>query len=399
MSDLSVLDTRPEPGPPREYHFPAFERSTLANGLTVIRADVPGRPLLQVQLMIRGDAGGGATTEDAAAAGVTRLAAKAMTEGTQAYDAIELIEASERIGAELGADSGWDSLTTHVEVPRRRLEAALELLAEVSLRPTFPEAEVERLREERLNDIRQATADARRRVERAFPATVYDEAVPYSRPMAGSDVSVATLDRDVVASRHADLTHPSAATLIVSGDLGGIDIEGLVEGAFGAWSDGRAVEDVAPTPATPHADGRRVVIVDRPGAPQSEIRVGHVGVPRKTADYHALSVMNALLGGLFTSRLNRLLREEKGYTYGVHSGFDMRRAAGPFAVRGAFESDTTAPAVADILAELERVRSAPPEAEELDMAKDFLVGVFPAALRDLGPGGGCPRRGGRSRVA
>ena len=122
---------------------------------------------------------------------------------------------------------------------------------------------------------------------------------------------------------------------------------------------------------------RRVVLIDRPGAPQSEVRVGHIGQPRSTPDYHALSVMNALLGGLFTSRLNALLREEKGYTYGVHSGFDMRRAAGPFSVRCAVESDVTAPAVADIVAELGRVRAAPVEADELDMARDFLVGVFP----------------------
>ena len=120
-----------------------------------------------------------------------------------------------------------------------------------------------------------------------------------------------------------------------------------------------------------------VVLVHRPGAPQSELRIGHVGTKRLIVDFHALSVTNALLGGLFNSRLNRLLREERGYTYGVHSGFDMRRAAGPFAVRCAVESDVTAPAIVDIMSELERLREDPVEAAELDAARDYLIGVFP----------------------
>lgn len=376
MNDLAVLDRRPEPGEPREYHFPPFTRSTLANGLTVIRANVPGRPLLQAQLIVRGDAGGGGTSEDPAVAGITRLAAHAMTEGTDRYSAVELIEATERLGADLAADSGWDSLATHIEVPRSRISGALALLAEVSLRPVFPEDEVVRLRDERLNDIRQATADPRRRVERAFPATIYDSAVPYARPLGGTSDSVGAIDRDAMVERHAALMHPSASTIIVSGDLDGVDVDGPIEAAFGAWK-GEAPTVLEPTAVAANDKGRRVVIVDRPGAPQSEVRVGHIGQPRSTPDYHALSVMNALLGGLFTSRLNALLREEKGYTYGVHSGFDMRRAAGPFAVRCAVESDVTAPAVVDIVAELGRVGEAPVEAEELAMARDFLVGVFP----------------------
>jgi len=131
---------------------------------------------------------------------------------------------------------------------------------------------------------------------------------------------------------------------------------------------------VAPDSPRP---GRRVVVVDRPGAPQSEVRIGHVGTARRIDGFHALAVMNALLGGLFNSRLNRLLREERGYTYGVHSDFDMRRAAGPFSVRCAVETDVTAPAIVDIMAELTRIREAPVDQDELETARDYLVGVFP----------------------
>ncbi len=170
---------------------------------------------------------------------------------------------------------------------------------------------------------------------------------------------------------------PEACTLIACGDLDGVPLDDIVAGAFGDWPTVEAEPAVASLSPDEPAAGRRVVLVDRPGAPQSEIRIGHVGTPRRIDDFHALSVTNALLGGLFNSRLNRLLREERGYTYGVNSSFEMRRAAGPFAVRCAVESDVTAAAIADIMAELSRIREAPVEDDELRAARDYLVGVFP----------------------
>ena len=373
---LAILDQRPQPGRPRDYDFPAFERTTLENGLTILRCHVPGRPLLQAQLIVRGDAGGGATSEDPALAGATMLTARAMSEGTTQRDAVAFVEAAERLGAEMGAGAGWDSLSVHVEVARTHLEAAMGLFAEMALQPAFPEREVERLREERLNDLQQVMADARRRAEKAFPAVIYADDAAYGRPLGGVEETVAPIDHDTLAERHAALMRPQAATLIVCGDIEDLAVDDLAAEAFGSW----LTEAEAPaTPSAPDAaaDGRRVVLVDRPGAPQSELRIGHVGAPRRIEDYHALQVTNALLGGLFNSRLNMLLREERGYTYGVHSGFDLRRAAGPFAVRCAVESDVTAAAVADIMAELGRIADDPVEDDELTAARDYLVGVFP----------------------
>lgn len=378
MSDaLAVLDQRPQPGEPRPYDFPDFERSVLPNGLSVIRAHVPGRPLLQAQLIVRGDAGGGATSEATDQAGVTVLLARAMSEGTDVRDAVAFVEASERLGAEMGAAAGWDSLSVHVEVPRAHLSEAMELFAEMSLQPSFPEAEVERLRGERLNDLQQVMADPRRRAEKTYPAVVYTDAAAYGRATGGSEETVASLDQAAVIARHRELLRPEAATLIVCGDLDGVPTDEIAATAFGSWSSTAEGPTGPTTDVDAPAAARRVVLIDRPGAPQSEVRVGHVGTPRVIDDFHAVSVMNALLGGLFNSRLNRLLREERGYTYGVQSGFDMRRAAGPFAVRCAVESAVTAPAIIDIMAELERIREAPVEQEELDAARDYLVGVFP----------------------
>ena len=379
MSDdrLAILDRRPQPGEPRDYDFPDFERSTLENGLTLLRCHVPGRPLLQAQLIVRGDAGGGGTSEDPAQAGATVLTARAMSEGTAERDAVEFVEAAERLGSEMRASAGWDSLSVNVEVPRSHLAAAMPLFAELALQPSFPEREVERLRDERLNDLQQVMADSRRRAEKAYPAVIYADAAAYARPLGGTEETVAPLDREVLAARHAAQMRPEASTLIVCGDLDGLALDDIVASAFGDWSAGEGEPSVAPQAPDRTAGVRRVVVVDRPGAPQSEIRVGHVGTPRLIDDFHALSVMNAMLGGLFNSRLNMLLREERGYTYGVSSGFDMRRAAGPFAVRCAVESDVTAPAVADIVAELARVGHDPVSDEELDAARDYLIGVFP----------------------
>jgi zinc protease len=378
MNDLAVLDRRPGAGSPRAYDFPDFGRLRLPGGLTLLRAHVPGRPLLQAQLIVGGGAGGGATDEPAAQAGVTVLTARALSEGTVRRDAVAFVEAAERLGAGLAASASWDSFTAHVEVPRTRLGPALELLAEMALQPSFPDREVQRLREERLNDLKQAMADARRRVERLFPEIIYADGASYGRLVAGSEATVSQLDRDALAARHAALVRPEACTVIVCGDLEGLPLTDLVGSAFVAWPETPPGEGVmeAPAPDSPRP-GRQVVVVDRPSAPQSEIRIGHVGAPRRIEDFHALAVMNALLGGLFNSRLNRLLREERGYTYGVHSDFDLRRAAGPFAVRCAVESAVTAPAIADILAELERIRDAEVAPDELTAARDYLVGVFP----------------------
>ncbi len=373
---LAHLDERPVAGPPREYRFPRLDRSRSDNGLTVVSAHLPGRPLLVAHLLVHGP-GSGVTGEPADQAGATVLAARALTEGTANHDAVELIEASERLGAELSADAGWDSFAVSVDVPRSRLTPALALLAEVALQPSFPADEVERLREERLNDLMQAHAEPRRRVERAFAETIYADGAAYQRSLGGSEDTVPRITRDVLVARHAALMRPSEATLLLAGDLTGLDVRSLVDGSLGSWQ-----APSVPPPVRGVADkrapgGRRVVVIDRPGSPQSELRIGHRGVPRRNPDFHAISVLNALLGGLFGSRLNALLREEKGYTYGVHSTFDMRVGSGPFAVRTAVQTEFTVPSVVETLAELGRIRDGLATDEELTIARDYLAGVFP----------------------
>jgi zinc protease len=383
MTDESVriVSERPTPGTPRPYEFPHVERSRLANGLSLAVVDLPGRLLVSASLVLRN----GAVDEPDGEAGATVLAARALTEGTESYDAIALVEAGERLGAALHAEAGWDAMSIGVDVPAARLEAALELLAEVALRPTFPEAEVERLRDERLNDLLQAEADPRRRADEVFAGTIYSGGSPYHRPSGGTRESVAGLDASRLRAAYQRGLDPARATLVVGGDLSGVDVAAIADRLLGGWGAPYGAGSTGSIVAEGAVRERFVRVIHRPGSVQTEIRIGHVGLPRRIADFHSVSVMGAILGGLFNSRLNTKLREEKGYTYGAGAGFDLRRGAGPFAARAAVNTDVTVPAIADTLAELDRIREAPVTEAELKAAKDYLVGVFPLRFETPGP--------------
>jgi zinc protease len=376
----TVIDTRPTPGTPRPYDFPAFERFRLANGLTVVTAHLAGRPLVSAALLMTN----GAVDEPPEWAGATILAARALSEGTQRYDAIELVEAAERLGAGLHAEASWDATSAGVDVPGARLEAALELLAEMVRHPTFPPSEVERLRDERLNDLLQARADPRRRAEEAFTETIYTADSPYPPPGGGTPETVKGLDREILQAAYERGMDPGRATFLVAGDLTGLDVGAIVGRLFGDWQPSAHVHAGGAITAAGHNGATAIRLVHRTGSVQTEVRIGHVGVPRRIDDYAALSVTGAILGGLFNSRLNMKLREEKGYTYGASAGWDLRRGAGPFAARAAVNGEATTPAIQDILTELHRIRDGRVTDAELKSAKDYLIGVFPIRFETPG---------------
>lgn len=235
MSETTVIATRPTPGRPRPYEFPAFERSVLSNGLALIVAPMPGRPLISASLLLRN----GAADDAPAIAGATSLASRALSEGTERYDAVALVEATERLGAGLHADAGWDAATVSVEVPVARLEPALGLLAEMAAHPTFPAREVDRLREERLNDLLQARAEPRRRVDEAFIGTIYQSSSPYHQPSGGLAGTVETLDPGRLAEAWRRGFDPARMTLILAGDLDGAGGGGplaIAEALLGGWT-------------------------------------------------------------------------------------------------------------------------------------------------------------------
>jgi zinc protease len=251
------------------------------------------------------------------------------------------------------------------------------------LRPAFPEAEVDRLRDERLTDLLQVKADPRRRADEAYIAAIYASSSPYHRPAGGIEKTVTRLDAAALRSTHAGHAAPGNAALVVAGDVDPGAVVRAAEALLGDWAT-----DTSPRPAIDDRAGlasREVRVIHHPGSVQTEIRVGHPGLPRLHPDFHAVAVMSAILGGLFNSRLNMKLREEKGYTYGAAAGFDLRRARGPFTARAAVHTEATVPALQDLLAELDRIRETPVSDSELRAARDYLVGVFPLRFETPGP--------------
>jgi predicted Zn-dependent peptidase len=368
---------RPTPGAPRPYRFPDFDRRRLDNGLTVWMVPSPGAHVASVHLLVDG----GAASEDETKAGVAALTAQLLPTGTRRLDAAEFAEATERLGIEVSSESSWDSARAAFQSLPEHLEEGMSLLAEMVREPRLNPAEFERLRAERLADILQSRADPGRLAEEMFLRHVYDESTPYRRVSAGVPATVSALTLDDVRAHHDANWRPGNGHLIV---VGWIDPEAVMRAAqlaFGDW-EGTAAGHRTMHPAP--GGGRRVVIVDRPGSVQSELRVGHIGIERTSDRYFPALVTGALLGGVFGSRLNLRLREELGYTYGARAGFDPRRAAGPFSASSAVQTEVTTDAIRELLGQLDRIRAEAPEERELREVRDFLVGVFPLRFETTG---------------
>ncbi len=370
---MTVADAlpRPTPGPSRAYRFPAFERLTLDNGLHVVVAPVSKLPIATVVALV--DAG--AAADPQGREGVALLTARALAEGTERSDGAQLAERFERLGTALDSSADWDSAPVRITVTTERLPAAVALLAEVIREPSFPEREVERLKQERLAELLQQRAEPRGLADDMFGKFAYVAGSRYALPDGGTESTVESLDHGAARAFYDECYSPTSTTLIVVGDVTAERARAMVADAFDSWA-GRTVKPVAVVDR-PAATTRIVHVIGKPDAPQSELRVGHVGVPRLHPEYFPIVVMNAILGGLFSSRINLNLREAHAYTYGAFSSFDWRRAAGPFTVSTAVRSDVTDAAVREILLEIDKLREAGVSDAELTLATSYLDGVFP----------------------
>lgn len=366
--DLSV---RPTPGAPRAYRFPAFESVVLPNGLRVVIAPQRKLPLVTVLALV--DAG--SVADPVGQEGVAQLTASLLTEGTGALTGAALAELVELMGSSLDAGADWDSSVVKLTTLSTRLPDAISVLARVLTEPSLPDDEFQRLRTERLADLLQQRSEPRSLADEAFAQVIYAPGARYAKPDGGTEQSVRSLTLDHLRAFHADRYSPVVTTVVLVGDVSVDDGIALVTRVLGGWTGTRPADSLAPdrTLSSP----RGVRIVRKVDAPQSELRVGHVGPVRLTPDYFPLVLCNAILGGLFSSRLNLNLREEHAYTYGAHSGFDWRRWAGPFSMDAAVQSDVTAKAVREILNEFEKIRAEPVTSSELSLAQSYLDGVFP----------------------
>jgi predicted Zn-dependent peptidase len=378
MTGARLVAERPEPSPPRPWTFPSFRRLEAAGG-RLIACDLPGRPLAVVSLVI--DAG--ATTEEAGKEGVGQVVARALSEGTQQLDAYEFAVASERLGAVWRASVDWDSLRCGFEVPVDNLVEAARLLADAAREPAFDDATLTRVRDERVDEIALELSQPGPRAVAAFTAAVFEGDSRYSSPDGGTASTVGGLSPDDVRSFREQRFGPQTATGIIVGDLAAVDVESVGEALFGGWkSDATA----APPPQIQvRSSARRIVVVDRPGSVQSMLYAGHDGPSRVTPDYVPMTTMALVLGGMFNSRLNYRLREDKGYSYGAFGSFDCRRHGGTFAARSAVQTEVTAPALSDAVGEIVAMRDAGVQDEELDQARSYRAGVFPISFAGPGP--------------
>lgn len=371
--------TPPKPTAPPALKLPPVQKQKLSNGLEVWVVEQHEVPMVQLNLIVR--AGSGA--DPAGRYGLASMTANMLDEGAGGKSALELADAVEFLGAQLGITSTFDYSAVRLSTPISRLDDALSLMADVVMRPTFPANELERLRKERLTRLLQARDDPAAIIEIAFPRLVFGDKHRYGTAAGGSEAAVKAMTLDEVRGFHTAYYRPEHSTVLVVGDVTPAAVMPLLERAFGQWKPAGTGAKVAPVPAAAQLAKRQLYIVDKPGAAQSQIRIGWVGVPRSTPDYPTLQVLNTILGGSFTSRLNTNLRETHGYSYGAFSGFEERISPGAFSARAGVQTDKTAEALREFFNEFAGILK-PIPGEELEKAKNYVALGFPAEFESTG---------------
>jgi zinc protease len=363
----------PTPGSPVVFAFPDVRRRTLDNELRVCTIEHHDVPLITCFVLLPA----GSSQDPDGQPGLAALAGDLLDEGSGDLDALQIHEALGRIGAHLDTEIGADATLLELTVLAQHAPRAFDLLASMVVAPRLEQQDFERVRELRLNRLIQLRTLPPALADRVFTELLYP-GHPYGHLPIGTEASLQALTLGDVTRFHQRVFRPRHATVIAVGDASHGALVELVERAFGSWlpEGGKASDglvDVA-SMAAPALHGGRVATVHRPGAAQSELRIGHVGLPRTTPDYHALLVLNMVLGGQFVSRLNMNLREEKGYTYGARTSFEFRRGPGPFVFQTSVQSEVTAEAVREVLGELESIRGDRPiTPQELDLGQAALT--------------------------
>ena len=373
--DRSKPPTLP-PAPP--LRVPAVASTTLPNGLELAVVEMHKVPVVDVSLVI----GAGSVRDPVDLPGLATFTATMLQQGAGRRGAIDIADEAAFLGASLNTGASYDAAVASIHVPKRQLGPALDLLADVVLRPTFSDSEVTRQRELRRTQILQQQDQPVVMANLAFSAIIFGAAHPYGRPLNGTEAAVAALTRDRVAQFYATYYHANAARVLFVGDITLDEARQLVTDRFSGWA--RSDLPQLPDVTAPAAAARTIYLVDKPGAAQSVFRIGAVGVSRSTPDYFALQVLNTILGGSFTSRLNQNLRETHGYTYGANSQFDMRRMPGPFLAASSVVTAKTDSALIEFMRELRRIRDEAVPQVELDKAKAYISLGLPSDFETTG---------------
>jgi zinc protease len=365
----------PKLGPPPTLKLPPIQHFQLSNGLPVLLLEKHEVPLVQINLLVKV----GSTADPPGKSGLASITADMLTEGAGARNALQLADAVDFLGAQLEASAGQHTTVVTLHTPLNKLDSALALLDDVSLRPRFSSEELDRVRKERLTTLIQWHDEPQAMASVLFYKTLYGNH-PYGLPSIGNEQSLRSFTSEDLRQFHKAYFHSNTATLIVVGDITVQSIQQRLENAFGEWTSGES--------ASPHLPGigqietREVYLVNKPDAPQSEIRIGRIGAPRMTDDYYPILVMNTILGGSFTSRLNQNLREQHGYTYGAWSAFDFLPLPGPFVAGAAVQTAVTDKALAEFMKELNGILQ-PVSDDDLSRAKNYLALRYPENFQSV----------------
>jgi zinc protease len=363
----------PKPGPARPLQLATPESATLPNGLTLILSRRTGVPIIAANLVLK--TGSDANPLDKP--GLANFVAAMLDEGTTTRNALQLADQTAQLGASLGTGSSMDATTVSARSLAKNFPATLDLLADVVLRPSFPADEIERQRASRVAQLLQQRDNPGQVAAQVAAAALYGPRHPYGFSEIGTEAAVKTVSREHMVEFWRQNFVPNNAALIVAGAISMPELRALADRSFGAWMKGTPA---VPTLEAPGTTAARVVVVDKPGSPQTQLRIVGLGAPRSSPDFRPLQVMNQALGGLFSSRINMNLREQHGYTYGANSAFTFRRSAGPFQVVSGVRTDVTAPAVEEIFKEVRGMVERPLAADELQKAKDAMANSLPGAF-------------------
>lgn len=364
------VTTAPAPAPAPTLTLPAVDTARLGNGLTILVSRNAEVPIVNASLIIDG----GARTETDLF-GLATFTADMLDEGAAGKDALQFAEAVEYLGASLFTGAGWESVNISLSAPKRVFHDAMALMADVVLRPNFAAADIARRRDFRQAGLLTARDNPNAVANRVFSRNVFPATHPFHRNIIGDSASTARLDSAAVRHFWQRAADPRRATLIITGDVTPAEARQWAMRHFGTWTPpaqrlGKLPASeiaAAPRPAT------RVILVDKPQAPQSVIMIGAPGLERDTPDYPALQVLNTLLGGSFSSRLNDILREQRGYSYGAGSGWSFSPVPGPFTASSSVRTDVTDSSVAIFFREFERIRNEPVDPAELERARNYVV--------------------------
>ena len=364
---------RPEVAPPLPWTFPVPTEHLLSNGVRVLLHDLPGQYVLSLRVVVPL----AVSAEPAGQEGIASMTARLLDEGTATHTSDEFAELMERHGMVLGAGVSDGGLLVDVDVSQRHLATAAGLLTQALTEPAFPEDEVRRILRNRLAEIEQERASSAHRAGKELARTLWDPADRASRPTGGTPGSIGSLTREDIAEFHATHVGPAAATVVLAGDLTDVDALAVLEATVGTWAAPRHQVAARPRPPVPASDAARVVVVDRPGSVQTEIAVGRPGPDRSTPHGWAPHpVLSFVLGGSPSARIDAVLREEKGYTYGIRSTFRPRVAGGTFVTAGSVRSEVTGEAVEILLGILDRAREGFTDAE-LRTGVDYVAMTAP----------------------